>query len=545
MIFHRRLLILAYSSGLQIWDCTNLDSIAEMLNEPSTEWGRILHAEVLPNPLVAAGDEFLNSRPLLGMMCGSGISFLPSFVLNMPSQCQTSASGAGFPCIFPFSSQSCQETLNSRHCIIFGKLKCYCHRKVLAFVLLSPPEFLSQSTSSPTSLRILSSCTFVSLSIISSGLSTSTQPQSSSAPANYDTTSPPSTSIDTTDVSAWPHPVFALSHRFLAYACRARHAIAPGQQQLKTPVRAEGVGIQPDLGAMAIRVGGNVLNGMRALGGRALTAARARISDTLPTVPSKPLSRSAPEQETLLKEPDSGPPPAGCHVMILDLASLTSSSPRVPELIVKFLASKHQPISALRFSADGSALMVVPDDGQTVKVFQVRPVPRTLRFVGSAGEQLDEGQNALTVPVGAFLVVGALVLTFPKESAPWHMYNLRRGRTSAVVENLDWAADGRWIAVATQKRTVHIFATNPYGGQPDGQSHVKGRVYNSPKLVSSPSPTEMRLSLFIFPAAIYESSSTRPFAHRPTTSRSIFRSAHLHFHPIQRLFASKTLTPSS
>jgi len=82
------------------------------------------------------------------------------------------------------------------------------------------------------------------------------------------------------------------------------------------------------------------------------------------------------------------------------------------------------------------------------------------------------------------LVVGALVLTLLKESTPWHMYNLRRGRTSAVVENLDWAADGRWIAVATQKRTVHIFATNPYGGQPDGQSHVKGRVCNSPKLVS-------------------------------------------------------------
>jgi len=79
------------------------------------------------------------------------------------------------------------------------------------------------------------------------------------------------------------------------------------------------------------------------------------------------------------------------------------------------------------------------------------------------------------------------MLTPLKENAPWHMYDLHRGRTSAVVENLDWATDGRWIAVATQKRTVHIFATNPYGGQPDGQSHVKGRVCNSPELVSRPS----------------------------------------------------------
>ena len=78
------------------------------------------------------------------------------------------------------------------------------------------------------------------------------------------------------------------------------------------------------------------------------------------------------------------------------------------------------------------------------------------------------------------------MLTPLKVNVPWHMYDLHRGRTSAVVENLDWATDGRWIAVATQKRTVHIFATNPYGGQPDGQSHVTGRVCNPPKLVSRP-----------------------------------------------------------
>jgi hypothetical protein len=63
----RRLLVLGYSTGLQIWDCTNLDSIAEILNVTSSEWGRVLQAEVLPNP-PAAGDELLNSRPLLGMM---------------------------------------------------------------------------------------------------------------------------------------------------------------------------------------------------------------------------------------------------------------------------------------------------------------------------------------------------------------------------------------------------------------------------------------------------------------------------------------------
>ena len=137
MRIHRRLLILAYSSGVQIWDCTNLDSIAEMLNVSSPEWGRVLHAEVLPNPPSTASDEFSKSRPLLGMMYGSGISVCP-FCPNVSSQCQTPAPGAGFPCIFPFSAQSCQETLNSRHCIIFSEHKRYCHRKVFASILYSP-----------------------------------------------------------------------------------------------------------------------------------------------------------------------------------------------------------------------------------------------------------------------------------------------------------------------------------------------------------------------------------------------------------------------
>lgn len=252
---------------------------------------------------------------------------------------------------------------------------------------------------------------------------------------------------------------------------------------------------------MALRMGGTVLSGMRALGGRAITAARARISDTASAVPSKPLSRSAPEQGSLPKESDSRPAPTGCHVTVLDLAPLTAPSPRVPELIVEFLASKRQLISALRFSADGSALMVVPGDGQTIKVFQLQPVPRTFRFVINETEQLEEGQNAPMLPVCDLIsILVVMVLTLLKESAPWHMYDLRRGRTSAIVEDLDWATDGRWIAAATQKRTVHIFATNPYGGQPDGHSHINGKVYNSSKSVGSHCMHEYSTPFIYFPS---------------------------------------------
>ncbi|KAF8958197.1 hypothetical protein BDZ97DRAFT_68151 [Flammula alnicola] len=58
------------------------------------------------------------------------------------------------------------------------------------------------------------------------------------------------------------------------------------------------------------------------------------------------------------------------------------------------------------------------------------------------------------------------------------VYDLYRGRTAAVVEDLDWARDGRWLAVGTWNRTIHIFPVNPYGGKSDIRSHMDGRVRN-------------------------------------------------------------------
>ncbi|EGN92340.1 hypothetical protein SERLA73DRAFT_117519, partial [Serpula lacrymans var. lacrymans S7.3] len=51
--------------------------------------------------------------------------------------------------------------------------------------------------------------------------------------------------------------------------------------------------------------------------------------------------------------------------------------------------------------------------------------------------------------------------------------------------------DGRWVALGTRKRTVHIFAVNPYGGNPDHRSHVDGRVMNVQELPLSTDVTPL------------------------------------------------------
>lgn len=88
---HSRFLILAYPAGLQIWDCSDLSAISEILNLnfDSAEWKmilgngkggstkrqeegmmfRVVHAALLPAPSETRSDLFGDDRPLLGILC--------------------------------------------------------------------------------------------------------------------------------------------------------------------------------------------------------------------------------------------------------------------------------------------------------------------------------------------------------------------------------------------------------------------------------------------------------------------------------------------
>jgi WD40 repeat protein len=181
-------------------------------------------------------------------------------------------------------------------------------------------------------------------------------------------------------------------------------------------------------------------------------------------------SPSTSEPVFTIARPGGGSPAKvspGYHVMIVDLAPLLSSpSSSHPTIISEFAASKRQPISNIEFTSDGNSLIVSTEDGRVIRVFQIRPLPSVSR--------------------GGPRITGSTASDAGRTTAePWHVYNLRRGRTSAVVEAIKGSEDGRWIAVGTRKRTVHVFAVNPYGGKPDNKSHLEGRVQNVSELVST------------------------------------------------------------
>jgi hypothetical protein len=63
----RRLLLLGYTSGLQVWDCTDLGTVKEIVNL-STGWGKVTCVRILPQPATTKDDAFAQHRPLLGIM---------------------------------------------------------------------------------------------------------------------------------------------------------------------------------------------------------------------------------------------------------------------------------------------------------------------------------------------------------------------------------------------------------------------------------------------------------------------------------------------
>lgn len=166
----------------------------------------------------------------------------------------------------------------------------------------------------------------------------------------------------------------------------------------------------------------------------------------------------------------------GCYVTVVDLATLGTGTGGDPVKVAEFVVSKDRPIAGLTFAPDGCAVMVAPRDGQVLQVYQVRPVPGG----GCAGAGAGAGDGEGRAKRGSVLGAGA---GSREARTPWHVYDLRRGRTSAVVEGAEWAGDGRWVAIGTRKRTVHVFAVNPYGGKPDHRSHLEGRVRNVAELV--------------------------------------------------------------
>jgi len=317
-------------------------------------------------------------------------------------------------------------------------------------------------------------------------------------------------------------PVFALSGRLLAFASpHSPIESSSGLNQLSTHnTNALRQSVTPgDVGQAALRVGGTVLSGVKALGGLAFNAAKNRaFGDTTPSrspFPSKtptdggpgggisalfkptqdirrqrsPSPIAATEATTMMQSVLTALPSlpgssdtTSRHITIVDLLPLLKSTERTaqPEVVTEIVVARSQPISKLSFSSDGTRLAVCSKDGHTIRVYDIRPTSKVVRRVltGPRGGPDSGYTDDLRSLIHAGLHTGQV--------APVRVYDLQRGRTNAVIENVSWNDDMRWVAIGSKKRTVHVFPINPYGGRPDDGSHLEGRVRNMTEFVSFP-----------------------------------------------------------
>ncbi|XP_059487922.1 breast carcinoma-amplified sequence 3 homolog isoform X2 [Neocloeon triangulifer] len=113
------------------------------------------------------------------------------------------------------------------------------------------------------------------------------------------------------------------------------------------------------------------------------------------------------------------------------------------EAVVAHFVAHAAPIVHLAFDPSGSLLLTADKHGHDFHVFQLHPHP--------CGSSLG---------------------------AVHHLYVLHRGDTTAKVQDAIFSTDSRYCAVSTLRGTTHVFAVNPYGGNPSMRTHGSSVVVN-------------------------------------------------------------------
>ncbi|XP_061341799.1 LOW QUALITY PROTEIN: autophagy-related protein 18f [Gastrolobium bilobum] len=108
-------------------------------------------------------------------------------------------------------------------------------------------------------------------------------------------------------------------------------------------------------------------------------------------------------------------------------------------VVAQFRAHK-SPISALCFDPSGTILVTASVQGHNINVFKIMPGRENL----SAS---DAGPSYV------------------------HLYRLQRGFTNAVIQDISFSDDSKWIMISSSRGTSHLFAINPQGGYVNIQSN--------------------------------------------------------------------------
>ncbi|CAN6457995.1 unnamed protein product [Victoria cruziana] len=140
-------------------------------------------------------------------------------------------------------------------------------------------------------------------------------------------------------------------------------------------------------------------------------------------------------------------------------------------VIAQFRAHR-SPISALCFDPSGTLLVTASVQGHNINVFRIIP-PRSSSAADLAASHV-------------------------------HLYRLQRGLTNAVIQDISFSFDSKWIMISSSRGTSHLFAISPFGGNvkihPDEDTHIHSNkgfgltaqsTIHQPPTSSTPGPSRL------------------------------------------------------
>lgn len=164
---------------------------------------------------------------------------------------------------------------------------------------------------------------------------------------------------------------------------------------------------------------------------------------TLGDMGYKKLSRYCSDNTGSIQSVNSGSKVNGSingHSADLDNIGMVIVKDIVTKNVVAQFRAHKSPISALCFDPSGTILVTASVQGHNINVFKIMP----LRENSSAS---DAGPSHV------------------------HLYRLQRGFTNAVIQDISFSDDSKWIMISSSRGTSHLFAINPQGGYVNIQSN--------------------------------------------------------------------------
>lgn len=403
----RRVLLLAYVNGFQVWDVEETDDVRELISKQD---GPVAFLQMQPRPITSgSADEGFNAlRPLLLVVTGDGTlnggtvqgGFGSGYGGGVGSPPQSGSSNFVPMAVrfYSLRSHSYVHQLRFRSAVYTVR----CSPRIIAVALAAQIYCFDAATLQNT------------FSVLTFPI-----PQGGQATGSI-------------NIGYGP---LAVGSRWLAYA--ANHALVSNSYRVSpqhlTPSPGVSPSTSPASGSLvahyAKESSRQLAAGIVTLGDMGYKTLTKYYSDLLPDGANSPRSGSP-----SWKNSCNG---LSGHTCELEYAGTVIVRDFVGKSIVAQFRAHSSPLSALCFDPSGTLLVTASVHGHNLNVFRIMP---SLGRNGSSSTGLEA--NASYV----------------------HLYKLQRGLTNAVIQDISFSDDSHWITISSSRGTSHLFAISPFGG---------------------------------------------------------------------------------